>query len=92
MSMTAWRDAAYNESYDKTYRSLERRRAEDQTFKISDLAGILEHLYVQDGNDQGGRGSLQDALLQSMIDAHEHFLSAWKTESPDVKQQPEVKS
>ncbi len=87
MSMTAWRDAAYDESYDKTYKSLVRRRAEDPLFKISDLAGILLHLYVQDGNDQGGRGGLQDALLQSMIDAHEHFLADWKAESLNVKHQ-----
>ncbi len=86
MSMTAWRDAAYNESYDKTYKSLERRRVEDASFSIADLTGILGHLYVQDGNDQGGRGSLQDALMQSMIDAHEDFLSDWKKDPTNVKQ------
>lgn len=80
MSSTAWKEAAYESSYEATMANLVRRRAEDAGFSPDKARGILRHLYIQDGNDWGGRGELQDLQLQAMIAAHEAFIAAWERE------------
>lgn len=80
MSSTAWKETAYDSSYETTLANLVRRRAEDPDFSPEKARGILQHLYIQDGNDWGGRGELQDLQLQAMIAAHEAFIAAWERE------------
>jgi len=79
LSSTDWKDTAYDDTYDKTLVSLERRRADDPAFSLLDAEGVLKHLYVQDGNDWGGRGELQDIVMQATVDAYERFIAEWKT-------------
>ena len=78
MSSVSWKQAAYSQAYDTALASLKKRRAEDPLFAVEDARGILRHLYVQDGNDQGGRGELQDLVMQGTIDAHERFIADWE--------------
>lgn len=78
MSSTEWKRVSYDEKFDLTLRSLERKRADDPTFSIDDARGVLRHLYIQDGNDWVGRGELQDIVMQATIDAYEHFIAAWE--------------
>lgn len=80
MSSTDWRDRAYEENYDATLAGLVARRKVDPSFTIADAEGTLRHLYIQDGNDQGARGPLQDAILEAQIAAHEQFIESWKKE------------
>ena len=82
MSSTAWMGLKYDETFAETLRSLERRRAEDPAFTLEDARGVLKHMYVNDGNDWGGRGELQDIVLKAIIDAHESFIQAWWSEQP----------
>lgn len=78
MSVTDWREAKYEEVYAATLAGLERRKGIDPAFSLSDAEGTLAHLYIQEGNDWGGRGPLQDAIISAEIAAHEHFIEAWK--------------
>ncbi|HPE37629.1 MAG TPA: hypothetical protein PK625_10780 [Spirochaetales bacterium] len=80
MSSTAWRDEAFRTSYDDTLASLTKRRNSEPDFSVDSLRGILKHLYEQDGNDQFGRGELQDLILRGIIEAHEDFLAGWESE------------
>ncbi|MCL2140047.1 MAG: hypothetical protein FWH41_11035 [Treponema sp.] len=73
-----WQDAKYNETFRAELRGLERRRAADPFCKITDIEGILKHLYIMDGADIGGRGAVQDTALAATIAAYEHFIFCWK--------------
>ena len=75
-----WRDVKYTETFEAELRGLERRRAADPLCTVADIEGILRHLYIMDGADQGGRGSVQDAAMAATIAAYEHFISSWKAE------------
>ncbi len=81
MSSTGWKRAAYDGAFGTALESLRKRREEDPGFTPEDARGILRHLYVQDGNDQGGRGELQDLVMQGTIDAHERFIADWEREA-----------
>jgi len=76
-----WRDITYKETFDEETRGLFRRRQTDSSCKVEDLEGILNALYIMDGADQGGRGSLQDTILSARIAAYERFIAQWKSET-----------
>lgn len=76
-----WREEKYDEVFESALRGLKRRREVDPAYGIADAEGALRHLYVQDGNDQGGRGELQDIILAATIAAHEHHIVEWKAEA-----------
>jgi|TergutMp193P3_1026864.scaffolds.fasta_scaffold00574_3 hypothetical protein len=75
-----WREIKYRETFEEETRGLDRRRQCDPACKVEDLEAILKNLYIMDGADQGGRGSLQDAIMAATIAAYEHFISKWKAE------------
>ena len=79
-----WRDVKYSETFGKELRGLERRRAADPDFSITDLEGTLRHLYLMEGSDQGGRGEVQDTAMAATIAAYEHFIALWKAENPEA--------
>jgi len=74
-----WRDIKYNEVFEQEIRGLERRLKADPSCKIKDLEGILENLYIKEGADQDGRGSLQDTIIAATIAAYEQFINELKT-------------
>jgi len=76
-----WRDIKYRETFEEETMGLARRRQADPLCKVEDLEGILKHLYIMDGADWGGRGSLQDTTMAATIAAYEHFIAQWKSES-----------
>lgn len=75
MLTTAWKETTYDDTYSTTLKSLQRRHAEDPEFTIDAARGQLNHLYVNDGNNWGGRGELQDIVVQAMIDAYERYIA-----------------
>jgi len=78
MSTTTWRDVKYTEIFEDTMRGLYLRLQKDPSFTKEELDGIIKHLYVMDGNDQYGRGEIQDLAIQASIAAHEQFREEWK--------------
>jgi hypothetical protein len=75
-----WKEEKYNEVFEACLLGLKRQREIDPSFTPDSVRGVLRHLYIQDGNDWGGRGELQDIQIQATIAAHEYFLSEWETE------------
>jgi hypothetical protein len=80
-SSTEWQDRKYTETFEDELRGLERRRAVDPNCTIADIKGILEHLYIMDGQDWLGRGGVQDAVMYATIAAYEHFIADWQAEN-----------
>ncbi|MDR0301461.1 MAG: hypothetical protein LBI04_04010 [Treponema sp.] len=76
-----WQDITYKETFDEETRGLARRRQTDPLCKVEDIEGILNSLYIMDGADQGGRGTLQDTILSARIAAYERFIAQWKAET-----------
>ena len=79
-SSTEWQDRKYTETFEEEMRGLERRRAADPGCTIADMEGILKQLYIMDGSDWLGRGSVQDAVMAATIAAYEHFIASWQAE------------
>jgi hypothetical protein len=75
-----WQDIKYTEIFEEELRGLERRRSADPNCTVADIEGTLRNLYIMDGADWGGRGSVQDVTMAATIAAYEHFVSCWKAE------------
>jgi hypothetical protein len=73
-----WRDIKYQEVFDQEIRGLRRRREADTSCTVTDLEGVLQHLYIMDGADWYGRGDVQDIIMAATIAAYEHFIAQWK--------------
>jgi len=76
-----WQDIKYKEIFDQEMRGLTRRMEADPNCKPEDLEGILENLYIMDGADQGGRGRLQDTVMDATIAAYEVFIAGLRAKS-----------
>jgi hypothetical protein len=76
-----WEEKKYQEVFDDETRLLVRRRAADARCTIEDVQGILDSLYVLDGNNAEGRSSVQQIALSATIAAYEAFIHQWKKES-----------
>jgi len=75
-----WREMKYKEIFEQETRGIVRRRQSDPACKIEDLEGILDNLYIMDGANHDGRGSLQDIIIAATIAAYECYIAEWKTE------------
>jgi hypothetical protein len=73
-----WRDRAYEETLESVLAVLETRKKSDPSFSLDDAEAVLKHLYIQEGNDQGAHGPLQDATSAAVIAAYEEFINLWK--------------
>jgi len=80
-SSDEWRDIKYKEIFEQEIRGLTRRRQSDPDCKIEDFEAILRNLYIHEGADQDGRGSLQDTILSATIAAYEQFICQIKAET-----------
>ena len=77
---TDWEDRKYKEVFDSEIRLLTRRRAFDSDCTITDLRGILDSLYVLDGNSGLGRSAVEQISLSATIAAYEAFIHEWHKE------------
>jgi len=73
-----WKDVKYKEVFEQETRGLERRLASDPNCTVKDLEATLKNLYIMEGADIGGRGSVQDTILTATIAAYEHFIAELK--------------
>lgn len=78
--MIDWQEMKYREVFDTVYSTTSYRRRSDSSFSIKDLERLLASLYVNDGNDQCGRGGVGDIVSQATIAAHEQVFMEWKRE------------
>lgn len=79
-SSVDWRDVKYEEIFEQEIRGLTRRRELDPACTVTDLEGVLQHLYHMDGADWVGRGEVQDITMAATIAAYEHMIAQWKAE------------
>lgn len=75
----SWIEEAYNNEFNEEIRGLERRCAYDPNCSVAELQGILDALYISEGNDQEGRGQRGDAIMAARIAAYEQFISEMKS-------------
>ncbi len=80
MASSDWKDRKFDEVYRSCLGSLHRQKETDGSFTLETARGVLEHLYVQEGNDWTGRGEVQDIQIEASIAAYERFLSDWASE------------
>ena len=73
-----WEEKKYQEVFDDETRLLTRRRASESSCTIEDIQGILDSLYILDGNNAGGRSSVQQLEISATIAAYEAFIHQWK--------------
>jgi len=73
-----WQEVKYKEVFEQETRGLERRLAADPSCKAEDLEAILKNLYIMEGADIGGRGTLQDITIAATIAAYERFIDNLK--------------
>ncbi|MCL2801700.1 MAG: hypothetical protein FWD28_08090 [Treponema sp.] len=76
-----WREAKYKEIFEQEIRGINRRLKSDPECKIDDLKGILNNLYILEGADHDGRGTLQDTVLSATIAAYEQIISDLQAEA-----------
>ena len=67
----------FDDSYDNALAYFTLRRREDPAFDRAFLQGLLESLYVRQGNNWDGRGQAKDMSLSGMIAAAELVLAQW---------------
>jgi len=79
-SSVEWKDIKYNEIFEEELRGLQRRREADANCTVGDIEGVLQHLYIMEGQDWGGRGDVQNIIMAATIAAYEHFIAQWKAE------------
>lgn len=75
--MDEYLEQIFNDSFDNAYAYFTLRKAEDQAFTRDYLQGLLESLYVRQGNNWDGRGQAKDMLQSGMIAAAELILEQW---------------
>jgi len=73
-----WQKIKYEEVFEQETTGLTRRLNSDPGCKAEDLEAILKHLYIMEGADIGGRGTLQDIIMSATIAAYEHFIAKMK--------------
>ena len=83
MDSRQWREQVYQEAFEAVCADLQRRRATDEAFTTERLQGLLDSLYVSQGNDWTGKGLVQYLRLSATVAAHEHVLAEWRQERAD---------
>lgn len=71
----------YDDSFQNSYDSFKFRKMTDPAFTREFFQGLLESMYVAQGNNWLGRGEAKEASQSAMIAAAEALLSEWQEES-----------
>lgn len=75
-----WEEQKYQSVFDDELRLLYRRRSFDKNCSLDDIQGMLDALYILDGNNAEGRSNVQQISLSATIAAYELFIDTWKEE------------
>ncbi|MEL3907270.1 MAG: hypothetical protein P1P65_09660 [Treponema sp.] len=76
-----WEEIKYQKIFDDETRLLARRRAFDPSCTVDDIRGILNSLYILDGNNATGRSTVHQIELSAAIAAYEAFIHQWEKET-----------
>jgi hypothetical protein len=72
----------FDDSFENSYAYFMLRRREDSSFTRDSLRGLLDSLYVRQGNNWDGRGQAKEMSLSGMISAGELVLEQWDSTLP----------
>lgn len=75
MSMTAYIDERYDDTFDSVYTLLHELATRDPAVADQQIRRTLKSLYVRQGNDWTGRGAIGNAGLDASVAAHEAVLA-----------------
>jgi hypothetical protein len=75
MSMTTFIDENYDETFASVYAALAEMVRKDPDRARQTIRGILQGMYVRQGNNWTGRGAIGDAGLDASIAAYECILA-----------------
>lgn len=73
-NLDEWQARKYQEFYDEEYEFLHRRLQSGQT-NADELQGVLDDLYIFDGNDLSGRSVLMQLSITATISAYEAVIA-----------------
>lgn len=73
-----WEQMEFDRVFDSVYQNLKDHRRLVPEYSIKDLESFLETLYISDGNDWDGRGSVSSIKSNATIAACETFLADWR--------------
>ncbi|EJO5346316.1 hypothetical protein NRP93_000358 [Clostridium botulinum] len=77
MERQSWEEKKYDDTFEETYEFLKRSLEDDPNYTVENLKGFLETLYIQEGNDQLGRGEVRDISIYAQIAACETILTEY---------------
>ncbi len=72
------RDQKYKETFEATVAQITMRRRLYKEFTLQELQKLLETAYINQGNEWGGKGSLQDIVQEATIAAFEYLIAEWQ--------------
>ena len=75
--MTDYLNEIYDKMFNIVYHDLMDRRKNDPNFTKQKLQELLESLYVNAGNNWGGRGETKESEIDATIAAYEAVLYDW---------------
>lgn len=75
MSMTAYIEERYDETFESVYTVLHDLARKDPAAAGRQIRQTLKSLYIRQGNDWTGRGAIGNAGLDASIAAHEAVLA-----------------
>lgn len=78
MEINDFKNQRFNHTFEQVQAKIIWRQQTDPNFTIEVLEGLLEGLYIYEGNDWVGRGELGSIDLNATIAAHEHVLAEWR--------------
>ena len=81
--MDEYLQKVYDDAFQDAYESFRFRRQTDSAFTLDFFRGLLESLYVAQGNNWLGRGEAKEAAQNAMIAAAEVLLSEWEASVSD---------
>lgn len=79
--MDEYLQRVFDDAYDEAYGHFLSQKQNDPTFDRPFLRGLLNSMYVNQGNDWTGRGQVKDASQDAVIAAAEAILADWEKEN-----------
>lgn len=73
--MDDYREKIFEDTFNNVCKEMNNRKENDPQFTKENLEGVLNSLYIDQGNDWVGRGEIRDIINEATISACELILS-----------------
>lgn len=90
MSMTAYIEERYDETFESVYTVLCELARKDPAAACRQIRQTLKYLYIRQGNDWTGRGAIGNAGLDASVAAHEAVLAELETTKGESEHERET--